>query len=89
MFGGTLQNGWNHFEIPMITTDVGGLRETVADTGTGIVVEKADPQIVADGIKKFFAEYNHEFYQKNFAAIKQRLSWKTFADKLLEFADSL
>ncbi|MBO5710164.1 MAG: glycosyltransferase [Rikenellaceae bacterium] len=78
-----------HFEVPMITTDVGGLRETVADTGTGIVVEKADPQIVADGIKKFFTEYDHEFYQKNFAAIKQRLSWKTFADKLLEFADSL
>ena len=73
----------------MITTDVGGLRETVADTGTGIVVEKADSQIVAEGIKKFFNEYNQEFYQNNFAAIKQRLSWKTFADELLAFADSL
>jgi glycosyltransferase involved in cell wall biosynthesis len=78
-----------HFEIPMITTDVGGLKETVADTGTGIVVPKADPSIVANGIKEFFNNYNQEFYIENFAVLKRRLSWKTFADKLLDFAKEL
>jgi glycosyltransferase involved in cell wall biosynthesis len=73
----------------MITTDVGGLKETVADTGTGIVVPKADPSIVANGIKEFFNNYNQEFYIENFAVLKRRLSWKTFADKLLDFAKEL
>ena len=32
-----------HFGVPMVVTDVGGLRETVGGRGTGLVAQKPDP----------------------------------------------
>lgn len=45
-----------HFEVPMIVTDVGGLKSTIGDTGTGIVAEKAEPDCIRREIERYFAE---------------------------------
>ena len=45
-----------HFEVPMIVTDVGGLKSTIGDTGTGIVAEKAEPDCIRKEIERYFAE---------------------------------
>ena len=79
-----------HFEVPMVVTDVGGLKQSIGDSGTGLVAEKPDPDLVAAEIKRFFSDKNIQTLCVNsIKAEKERLSWKTFAKKLLEFSDNL
>ncbi|MFH1195164.1 MAG: glycosyltransferase [bacterium] len=40
---------------PVLVTNVGGLSEFVDDEKTGIIIEKAEPKQIADGIRKFFS----------------------------------
>jgi glycosyltransferase involved in cell wall biosynthesis len=79
-----------HFEVPMIVTDVGGLKETIGDRGTGIVAADGQPKTVAAEIIRYFntPDLKDEFV-KNIRMEKERLSWKRFASGLLEFAEEL
>ncbi|MBR5703862.1 MAG: glycosyltransferase, partial [Bacteroidales bacterium] len=45
-----------HFEVPMIVTAVGGLKETIGDTGTGLVADNVDPAAIAGKITEFFGD---------------------------------
>lgn len=79
-----------HFEIPMIVTDVGGLKETIGERGTGLVASDGTPEGIFREIQKFFAspEINSECI-RNIRKEKERLSWNTFALKLTEFIEKL
>lgn len=75
-----------HFEVPMIVTDVGGLKETIGDRGTGLVADEGTPEAICKEIKKYFADPRiKEDCIKNIRVEKDRLSWNTFARKLTEF----
>ena len=79
-----------HFEVPMVVTDVGGLKETIGDRGTGLVASEGTPDAVRDEILKYFE--NPSVKEGCIAAIRQekeRLSWKTFARKLESFIEAL
>ena len=79
-----------HFEVPMVVTYVGGLKQAVGDSGTGLVAERPDPDCIAEEIRKYFADPNLKTLCINsIRAEKERLSWKTFSRRLLEFADNL
>ncbi len=79
-----------HFEVPMIVTKVGGLKEAIGDTGTGLVAENGNPETIAAEIKKYFSDPSiQEECIENIRLEKERLSWKTFAVKLTEFIDKL
>lgn len=79
-----------HFEVPMIVTSVGGLRETIGDRGTGIVAEKVTPECIRKEIERYFLD---DRIRKNciehIRKEKQRLSWSGFAGGLLSFAEKL
>ena len=79
-----------HFEVPMIVTDVGGLKETIGDRGTGIVAADGRPETIAAEIERYFntPELRDGFIE-NIRLEKERLSWKRFASGLLEFAEEL
>ena len=79
-----------HFEVPMIVTDVGGLKETIGDRGTGIVTPDSKPDTIAQEIIRYFStpEIRDEFIE-NIRREKERLSWSRFAEGLIEFADTL
>ena len=79
-----------HFEVPMIVTDVGGLKETIGDRGTGIVAADGKPETIAAEIIRYFStpELKDRFIE-NIRLEKERLSWKRFASGLIEFADEL
>ena len=79
-----------HFEVPMIVTDVGGLKETIGDSGTGIVAPDGKPETIANEIIRYFndPEQKHGFIE-NIRLEKERLSWKTFANGLIEFTNTL
>ena len=79
-----------HFEVPMIVTDVGGLKETIGDRGTGIVAQNGTPESIYEEIIKYFAAPEIKANCiTNIRAEKERLSWKTFARKLTSFIGQL
>ena len=72
----------------MIVTDVGGLKETIGDRGTGIVAEKGTPEAIAEEIMKYFADPQiKEDCITNIRKEKERLSWNMFARKLVNFIE--
>lgn len=75
-----------HFEIPMIVTDVGGLKETIGDRGTGIVTSDSSPESIKKEIERFFADDTlRKECVENIRKEKERLSWSRFAEMLLDF----
>lgn len=79
-----------HFEVPMITTAVGGLKECIADRGTGIVVDEAAPEAIAGAVRRFFSDGSlREDMKKNIGLEKERLSWRRFCEDLVRFSETL
>lgn len=79
-----------HFDLPMVTTAVGGLREMIGDSGTGIVTESITPEAVHEAIVRYFSD--DSIRRGCIDAIgreKERLSWKRFCTRLLDFYKTL
>ena len=75
-----------HFEVPMIVTDVGGLKETIGDKGTGLVVDEGTPEAIRMEIERYFSDPSiAEECIANIRMEKERLSWKGFAERLIGF----
>lgn len=74
-----------YFEKPMIVSNVGGLAEVVIDGETGFVAEP-DAQSIADAIIKFYTPDSIPHMQENLAREKNKYSWKTFINNLLQTA---
>ncbi len=80
----------NHFGVPMVVTDVGGLKETVGARGTGIVCDEGTPACIAAAITRYFDDPAlQEQLRAGIAAEKKRLSWSRFAQDLITFAQSI
>ena len=81
-----------HFEVPMSTTDVGGLKETIGDRGTGIILKDGNPSTIAKGIEDYFSQENagaRDEMVMNIRKEKERLSWGTFCNNLIDFYNTL
>ena len=79
-----------HFEVPMIVTDVGGLKETIGDRGTGLVSEEGTPEAIYREIIKYFSDPAIEAECIiNIRMEKERLSWKGFAERLIAFTGEI
>ncbi len=73
-----------HFEVPLITTSVGGLKETVGDRGTGIVVDEVSSSAIRVAIRNFFKDSSlRKWLRAGILMEKQRLSWGSFSNDLL------
>lgn len=79
-----------HFEVPMVVTDVGGLKSTLGDRGTSIVVKHPVPEEIREAVEGFFADAGlRESLVGAMRREKQRLSWASFCDELTGFAKGL
>ncbi len=79
-----------HFDVPMIVTDVGGLRETIGEAHTGLVAEQCTPDCIRNEILKYFSNPDIKAECKaNILKEKQRLSWENFCNCLLDFAQTI
>jgi glycosyltransferase involved in cell wall biosynthesis len=79
----------SHFELPLITTNVGGLKEAIEKPGTGVVVEEITPEAIASAIKRYFEEGLKERLAANIAIENEKLSWGNFCIKLIDFYNTL
>jgi len=79
-----------HFEVPVIVTAVGGLKETIGDRGTGLVAKAITPEAIRAEIVRYFADPSlRESCIENIRREKIRLSWGNFCRRLLEFVHTL
>jgi len=78
-----------HFEVPLIATDVGGLKESIHHQSTGIIVDHCEPEPIAMAIKNYFTSRHASKFISNIKKLKEELSWKSFANSLITFSESI
>jgi len=72
-----------HFEKPMLVTDVGGLREIVADGKCGYVVKPESGAITA-ALIDYFENSRKEQFTAGVKQEKEKFSWDKMTDSILE-----
>ena len=76
-----------HFDVPVLATDVGGLKESIERAGTGLVCLPT-AESLSENIRKFFLS-DREIFINNIQKEKDALSWEAFADALIGFIENL
>jgi glycosyltransferase involved in cell wall biosynthesis len=79
----------NHFNLPIIATDVGGLKEKIEHEKTGLIVEKPEPELIAKSIAHYFQNDLKAGMSENIEIEKKKHSWEGFTEKLIEFSQTL
>lgn len=74
---------------PVITTDVGGLAETVIPEETGLVVPPADPEALAGAVLRYFEEGLEPKLRAGVEHLRQRHSWEELARQTIDLVDEL
>ena len=75
--------------VPVITTDVGGLAETVRPGQTGLVVPPADPEGLAGAIVAYFEENMAPRLREGVARLQAEHSWDRLALETIALGDTL
>ena len=79
-----------HFDLPMIVTNTGGLKETIGDRGTGIVSNEISAESIYSEIIRYFSDNQlKSTFIENIKTEKDRLSWKNFCERLIAFYHTL
>ncbi len=78
-----------HFDLPIIATDVGGLKETIIDGETGVIVKEISSKAISEAIGTYFKGNSKTFYFEAIQKYKKENSWETFSDKMLDFIEDL
>ncbi len=73
---------------PVITTNVGGLGEVVANGRTGLVVPPEDPQALAAAICRYFREEMGERMRGVIQQENGRFSWDALIDRLKQLSET-
>lgn len=76
-----------NFKKPVIATNVGGLGEVVKDGVTGFVVEKENPEQLAEAILRFYKEDKKAKFINNIDIELEKYSWGKFVDGMLEMVN--
>ncbi len=71
---------------PVITTNVGGLSESVTHDKTGLVVPPENPTALAEAIVQFFEQNLGPRFEENIRNDTERFSWQRLVDQLEELA---
>lgn len=77
-----------HFNLPLIATDVGGLKEMVIDNETGKIISSPTIEDIKDGVQAFF-EKDSSVFSEQIQKKKSELSWEGFGNAVLNLYDEL
>lgn len=71
-----------HFDLPVIATDTGGLKSMIEPFGSGLVIEKSEPQLIKESLVNFF-ELDVSLFISNINNYKKAASWENLANQIL------
>ncbi len=80
-----------HFGLPVIVTDVGGLKETVEKYNTGLIVSRPETGLVKEAVIKYFDVESslRSTLETNIAEYKKQYSWDKFSGELEKFCKGI
>ncbi len=78
-----------HFEVPIIATNVGGLKEIIDAPELGLIVEEPNTNLMKDAICFYFENNLKEKFQINIRKEKESNTWDKFANSLISFSKTL
>jgi len=78
-----------HFDLPLIATDTGGLKEVILHNKTGIIADSPDSTLIAKAIDTYFSQNLKSKFQEEIKLLKNKLSWSGFSNAIIEFSKSL
>lgn len=73
-----------HFEVPIVATNVGSLREMIEPNDTGYLVAKPDPSMIASAVREVFDKGLILKYISNIASYKRIASWSSLANSITD-----
>lgn len=76
----------HHFCVPLIATNVGGLKETIEEGINGTIVAGPQPQLFATAIENYFKNDLQQQFSENIRIKNKENSWSEFAKKVVSFA---
>ena len=79
----------NHFCLPIIATDVGGLKETIHHNKTGLIVETPNSLEIKQSIDSYFINNLKENFSLAIQKENELKSWDNFAEKLIQFSETI
>ena len=76
--------------VPVLASAVGGIRYTVSDGHSGVLMQGWDPGDYADAAISILSDpVEHERLRSGAVVMSQRFSWDATADRLLELYDGI
>jgi glycosyltransferase involved in cell wall biosynthesis len=75
--------------VPVITTDVGGLAETVVPGETGFVLPPEDPGRLAEAVVGFFEQGSGPGLRAGVERLRRAHTWEALAARAIELVDAL
>ncbi len=78
-----------HFDLPIIATNVGGLKENINHEKNGLIVNDVSASALEESIKTYFSQDLKMTFAKNIREIKEKNSWMNFAKKIIDFNNKL
>jgi len=85
---GVLQIAY-HFDIPVVTTNVGGLSEYIDDSSTGILIESNNPIKLSEVLYNNLNNNYFEQFPDNIKEYKKKFSWEYFINGIYELVKNI
>lgn len=79
----------NHFLVPLIATDVGGLKETIKHEKTGLIVPQPNAELIAKAIESYYSNNRIAAFRSAIQAENEANSWENFQAKMMQFYSEL
>ena len=77
-----------YFDVPMVVTDVGGLREIVPDGEAGFVVPP-EPGPIASAVERYYGENLQAKFRDFIRVYKERFTWEQMAENFRTLYDRI
>jgi glycosyltransferase involved in cell wall biosynthesis len=71
-----------HYDLPVIATDTGGMKEVIDKYGVGEIIENAESNLIAESVNDFYKN-GKDYYQK-IKEYKDLASWKNLAHTIIK-----
>ncbi|UZR94496.1 glycosyltransferase [Chondrinema litorale] len=78
-----------HFDLPVLVTDKGNLKDTIEPYDTGIVIDEPDENMLSLAVNKYFEEAQENQFIENIKHFKKKFTWDHMAEELITFAKNI